>query len=303
MAEVSGRSGAHVDSYPDMVLRRAINDLAERPVDFYAASMEAALHYTTLSESDVILDVGASSGEFIYRAAENAGIRSRLIALDPDDYAYNTYFTDKSEATRLAFMRGIGEAMLLPDSSVKVVTGHNVMFRGTAIDMLTEMQRVCEPGGYIMLSTNARNHGLWRHLYERQTTLAFQYDETAGAPLTPLDPPAEGCYLEDMPKFIERVGGLAIVDMVVQDSDARITRGERLETFIEAIYHSVARTSLPPEMHAAWRRKVDEIITPRILAHIALEEELHAVRGIEGPAYFADKVHRGMLVVRNDKAA
>jgi tRNA G46 methylase TrmB len=69
----------HEDSYFDMVSRKVVNEVfASRPKDFNLEGLRAAKFFTSLEESDRILDIGCSSGQFILEAAQKAGIKSRL---------------------------------------------------------------------------------------------------------------------------------------------------------------------------------------------------------------------------------
>lgn len=286
------------------MLRRHINDQADHPVDFYRAGMEATLAHTALAAEDIVLDIGASSGEFALNAAESTGVPSRLVAIDPDAYAYRVFLKPKltpEQDGRLRFVRGVGENLPLRDNSAKVVTGHNVLFRAdSAGDMICEMKRVCEPGGLIILSTNARDHAMWRHTYEADVAKALREE---GHLEEELHPPAETCYLEDMPGIIDTVGGLAVVSTLSQNSQVRIARGDVLDDFLEDIRHSANRTALSPEQYRLWRQKVDELIAPQLEARLAAIESQNHREDTSRPVSFSDTVHRGMYVLRNDKAA
>lgn len=284
-----------------MMFRRKVNDFASEPVDFYRLGLEMAQRHTHLGATDAILDVGCSSGRFIIEAAATTEISSYLVGLDPDPQAFHEFLPPSLRGSRFAFLCGKGEAIPLSDNAVKVVTGHNVLFRADNLQsMLSEMKRVTEPDGLIVVSTNARNHAHWRHRFESLIAVAVSQELKIFS--EPMYAPAHGVYLEQVPDIIERVGGLIIEDHFVQNCHSKITRGERLDTLAQSLQLSANRfPGNDPRVRPLWRRIVAKQIVPFIERHIDRHEQ--AIKGIGGTTapYFADVVHRGLFVLRNLK--
>ncbi|HTH72605.1 MAG TPA: class I SAM-dependent methyltransferase [Candidatus Pristimantibacillus sp.] len=298
--ELGGQAPSHgnVDAYAGMMARRAVNNFAREPVDFYVKGLEMASGLIELGESDVWLDVGCSSGLPGLQAAVATGTRAYLIGLDPYREPFDIFLPPDTDLSQFTFMHGVGEDIPLPDNSVKLVTLHNTLFRAQNIrQMLEEVKRITEPGGLIMISTNARSHARSRHKFERQ--LGVWVSQETGRTFERIRAPAEGCYLEDVPRIISAVGGLALADQFIQDSPAIITRGKRLDTYIVALQYS-ASLLVPNDwdVRRIWRRLVIEKALPMIERVIASHE-----KRLNDPsqAYFPDTVHRGLLIYRNDK--
>ncbi len=277
------------DSYFDMVLRREINDFAELGVDFYLEGFKKARQYADLTPQDAVLDVGCSSGRFVIESAQATEVPSHLIGLDSDDEAYQSYMPPWLDQSRFSFVHSRGESMPLPDNAVKVASGHNVLFRSSEVSaMLGEMKRVVEPDGLLIISTNSREHAVWRHTFERM--VAEWFNEEHGYAEPPLKPPAENCYLEDIDHIVAGVGDLEVIDRsVIQFCDARIT-SDRIDDFLMSVKLSANRTGIPPHMHHVWRRTVDERVRPIV--------EAHMIQPGVGKPYFAEQVRRGMVVLR-----
>lgn len=291
----------HQDSWPDMVIRREISSYAKNPRDLNVDGLVLADQLVNISEEDTVLDVGCSSGKFFVEAAETAGIRARLIGLEPLA-SLADYLITKADTTRFTLLPGYGENIPLPDNSVKVTTGHNVLFRSPQpLQMLKEMQRVTQPGGAIVISTNGRRHAYWRHWYSK--AVAMDVSEQLGIELTPPSTPAHGFFLETVRELVQSIDGLEIVKFDPQKDESLITRGIRFKKYLEAIELSANRTNLLPEHRSIWRETVRKLIAPMVLGNIILEEELLAENpDLEDftPA-FRDDIDRGIFVIRNHK--
>ena len=293
-------SQGNVDAYAGMMARRAVNNFAREPVDFYVKGLEMAPEFVELGESDIWLDVGCSSGLPGLQAAAATGTHARLFGLDPYREPFDIFLPPDIDLSRFTFLHGFGEAIPLPDNSVKLATLHNTLFRAKNIyQMLEEVKRVTEPGGLIMVSTNARSHARSRHKFERQ--LGVWVSQETGRTFERIRAPAEGCYLEDVPRIVSKVGGLALVGQFIQDSPAIITRGTRLDTYIVALQYSASQL-VPNDwgVRRIWRRLVIEKALPVIERVIARHEKQ---LGDPTHAYFPDTVHRGLLIYRNNKVS
>lgn len=301
-----------VDSYPDLRYRREINDYAETKVDFNFAGMEAVKRHTELTSSDAILDVGCSSGRFAIEAAQRAEISSYLIGLDIVDYSAADYAREGLDVSKFSFMLGSGEDIPLPDSSVKAVTAHNVLFRSRSAEtMLAEFKRVTEPDGLILISTNARDHAALRHTVERLA--ALEASMTLGIVSEPINPPAEGFYLEEIPALIERSGGMSVLEQPesntngynnLQDSYVKIYRGDRLETFTTSIELSANSADQHYEMwRDHYRAAVRDILSALVKSVFARQRQymVHTGSSRGFKPYLLDRVHRGMFVLQNIK--
>lgn len=292
----------HSDSYVDMVLRRIINeDFAEHPTDFNVEGMKAAQRFVEggLTSDDLIVDIGGSSGLFAAQAAEQTGTQAHIVTLEPDEKSYA--FLPAEYRDRTSFVQGYGENIPLPDNCAKGVTAHNVIFRVSDLPrVLSEMKRIVEPGGFIAISTNAYGHAAHRHGFEHQ--VAEMTQQVTGLPFTIPGAPAEGRYIEDLPKIFKKAGGLEMVRelSVTQNTRAQITR-ERMPSYVLSIEYSVNRTSLPPECRRVWRQVVRQLVTPEIEHGIAVMETEDALTGVEREPFFADPIRRGMVVLRNNK--
>lgn len=251
---------------------------------------------------DTVLDLGCSNAKFVLQAAEETGTEAYILGLDPDFEAYSFYKSNDLDTSRFSFMRGIGEDICLQDNSVKVTTAHNVLFRSSDMfKMLEEMKRVTEPGGLIILSTNARNHGYWRHYIEKQSAEATSL--LPDVTIKSVQNPAATCYLEDLPEILRTSGGLEIIDdSAIQNSEAIITRGERYEMFKLAIQLTVpTEDEIPTRVLTDRRAIADKLVEDIVMASIERTEQLNKISGSKDEPYFADNVHRGLLVCRNIK--
>lgn len=303
MAEVykSGHLADHPDSYLDMMLRREINESwAATPVDFNVQGLSKAQEHVGLTPNDVIADIGCSSGIPILKAAKQTGVMSRIIGIEPDGELYD-FIPPNVDVSRFTFITAVGEDIPLTDNYVKVSSAHNVLFRAhDGLQMLLEMQRITQPDGLLLISTNGRAHAFMRHEYEK--VVARAVEETLGVEITPPPTPAEGFYLENMPEIIGAIPGLEIIDRVDQKSQTIIT-AERAKFFVLSIVHSVNRTSLADtrDSRAVWRAAVNRVISPLVFGDIEDVREHSEESGIDGEPFITDTVDRGMLVMRNTK--
>jgi SAM-dependent methyltransferase len=300
MSEYVPLAEDHVDSYVDMMMRREINNFADEPVDFYQAGFKIAEQHLTLGPDDAVLDIGCSSGRFVVEAAAASGVPSYLIGIDPDPVGHEDFFPQGLDHSRFTFIQGVGEDIPLPDNSVRVVHAHNVLFRtNDALEVLNEAKRVTEPGGLIMISTNATDHAHWRHSFER--IIAVEVGRRTGMLIDPLQPPAHGYYLDDMPDIVAASGGLEIVDTLVQQCAAKITE-DRLAVYLYSLQLSANR--LPDSggnIRRIWREVIAENVVPFIQRRINDRAELFKLAHDPQPPYFQDSVHRGLFVLRNVK--
>lgn len=307
------------DEYVSMVARKHISDLAAEPVNFNVEGQLMALQLLTpaLSENDYILDIGCNSGEFVLEAAEITHMPARMIGLDVNEYPYSTYLSPDLDLSRFVFMQGDGQDMQLPDNAVRAAFAHNTIYRArNVLEMFAEMKRVVEPGGLIGVSTNARGHAPKRHRFERMAQLYVEAHSGIEIPLS--DDPAQKCYFEDLRMILAMSGGLVPLGRPVTQNSYSVITADRVLDYELAIELSTAANSIPPELATLWRTGVEKIVGPTIRAEIAAKQqavnEEHA-RGMQrtpfvqqadqGPplAFYADPVVRGMLILRNDKAA
>lgn len=296
----------HTDSLPYMKLRRIINgEYAEEPVDFNVAGIEAGqkVIHRSFTDEDVIADIGCSSGEMIAEAALQTGISAKVVGIEPDEEALYTHQLLNPELQkRILLVQASGEAVPLKDDSVIGASLHNVIFRvNDSVSMLHELRRIVKPGGFIAISSNARDHAYYRHLFESQ--VAEKVMEFENIELTVPAPPAEGHYLENLPDLVKKIGGLTIMDdlYISQETHAVITRGSRLDNYIDSIKYSAANTDLPAQHMSTWRKVVDLWVRNYVEAQIQTAEEVIAEADINAVPHFADPIRRGMFVLRNDK--
>lgn len=291
----------HQDSYLDMVSRRHINEAyAEKPVDFNVEGLRLANKYLSLGRKDKILDVGCSSGLFIIKGAEATNTQAEIIGLEPDA-AVHAFLPPNVDDSRFTFVTGVGENIPLEDNSVKAASAHNMLFRAKdKVKVINEMKRVTEPGGLLLVSTNAIYHAFWRHTFER--VIARSMSDDVGTRVEPAPTPAEGCYLEELPDILVGTGGLEVVERLVQFSEAKITR-DRLEDYILPIKLSYNRTNLPAEdwVRPRWSQHVDEVVKPFIMSHIDSMEQSQSKTNKDEEPYFADLVFRGLIAAKNIK--
>jgi ubiquinone/menaquinone biosynthesis C-methylase UbiE len=294
------------DSVLYMMLRRVINNTyAEQPVDFNKEGLIAGetVLGRAFGEHDVIVDIGSNSGEMIARAAITLGITPEIICIEPNQEAFVSYFLlDDEVRNRVSMIRGRGETLPLQDNSVEGASMHNVIFRAQdAMAVLQEVKRVVKPGGFVAISSNARGHAFHRYDFERN--VAERVIAETGTAFTPPRPPAEGYYFEYLPKVIAKVGGLKKIDEldIFQQTSAIITRGERLQTYLDTIKYAAANTDTPPRLRSVWRRVVDEMVAPAVEDAMTAVENNDRRRGIEREPFFADTIRRGMSVFVNTK--
>lgn len=295
----------HTDSPVYMLFRRMINDtFAEQPVDFNYEGFVAAerLAGVRLTTSDIIVDIGSSSGAMAAKGALNSGTHAKVVCVERDkDVAESHLRLQPAYRQRVSYITGSGESLPFPDASVQGVSMHNVIFRAkSAHNMLREARRVVKPGGSITLSSNAREHALKRHGFESMVAIETRNRTRTNFAIP--KPPAEGRYLEDIPKLVREVGGLAIIDhlYVAQNTRAIITPGDRLFDYIQSIKFSAANTNIPARARMVWRQIVDELVVPQIEAEIALSAQDiddDPLRARIGP-YFSDTIARGMFVLQ-----
>lgn len=294
------------DSVLYMILRRIINsEYADQPMDFNIEGLLAGekILGRTFTESDVIADIGSSSGEMVAEAVVTTGILSKIVCIEPLKDAYDTHLYLPIELQeRVSFVRAVGENIPLKDNTLTGATMHNVIFRAQdAKSMLKEAQRTVMPGGFIAISSNADGHAYYRHKFE--SNVAEKVMEIAGIEFSAPKPPAEGHYLEDLPNLISEVPGLEIENdlYVSQDTFAAISRGQRLEDYLDSIKYSAANTDLPNEHRETWRRVVDFWVKPFIEKEIAEAEEVKEQHALNITPCFADPIRRGMYILRNNK--
>ncbi|HVS58112.1 MAG TPA: class I SAM-dependent methyltransferase [Candidatus Saccharimonadales bacterium] len=291
-----------------MKLRRLINETyAVNPVDFNEMGLRLGEEVLgrMLTCGDVVVDIGSSSGEMIADAALSIGVQARILCVEPNTEAAELYsLLSDEQRSRIDFVQGIGEQLPLRDNSAAGASLHNVIFRASdAKAMLNEAKRVVKPGGFIAISSNQRGHGDYRHTRER--AVAEQIVAHTGVMLKPLLPPAEGYYLDDLPTTVEEVGGLKIMpDMTIrQVTEAKITRGERLENYLDSIKYSAANVDLPPQYRNMWRTIVDVVVRQEVEGKIDESEQAFRALGRTEEPYFADRIWRGMFMLRNEKTA
>lgn len=296
----------HKDSFLYMLMRREINQsYAEHVVDFNYEGIKAAeiVAGRSFNANDIIVDVGSSVGSMAAQAAVKTGTKARVVCIEPDIDAGEAYNRlPLSERTRVSYMHAVGETLPIRDSSVQSVTMHNVIFRSSnAGRMLAEAKRIVEPGGSIMLSSNAEGHAYKRHLFEQ--AVALRVMQSSGVTFEVPAPPAEGYYLESIPELVASQGGIRILDnlYVTQASRAIITPGLRMEDYLQSIKYSAANIpNLPENLRAVWRKEVDAVVEPSIWADIMASSESNytdSLRDAIGP-YFADPIMRGMFVLQ-----
>jgi SAM-dependent methyltransferase len=298
----------HKDSVLYMVLRRVINgEYAEHPVDFNIAGIEAGEQSLgrRLDDNDVIVDIGSSTGEMIANAAQALETPAKIVAVEPArDAAALHRLLPKDMQSGMTYIRGKGEAIPLADNSATGATLHNVIFRADdAQAVLNEVKRIVRPGGFIAISSNAKEHARYRHAFEQ--AVAERVMRVSGVQFIPPKPPAEGFYLSDLPRLVAIVGDLVVVpDLYVnQNTRAIITRGERLTHYLQSIDFSAATTNIPPELRSVWRRMVHEVVEPYIDHTITTMEHCAKRNGIAQEPFFADTIQRGMFVLRNAKTS
>lgn len=303
----------HQDAYLDMVSRRLVNEeFAEQPVDFNEEGFEKAKKLVSLSRNDAIVDIGTSSGVFALDAAEAAGITSHLIGIEPD-VAAAMFMPGNRDIGQFTFIEGHGEAIPLPDNAAKIVTAHNVLFRAKdKLKMLAEMKRVAEPGGLIIVSTNAKGHAYERHNFEQ--AIARILSLKLGMEITPPPIPAAGCYLGELPEILKQSGGLQPLEFVRQTCRAIITK-DRVGAYLRPLEMAANRTNLPAdaETRYLWRQTVHTYIEPKVqrvidaaefltdLEDNDIEDNPEAAQTQE--PYFPDIIDRGMIIARNLKPA
>jgi ubiquinone/menaquinone biosynthesis C-methylase UbiE len=296
----------HRDSYLYMKMRRLINgQYAEQPMDFNEEGLKVAQKLAGYAMDELIIaDIGSSSGEMVAEALGKTGIDATVICIDPDKEAAEAFYRLPEERKeRLHFVKSAGEDTPLPDSSVQGATLHNVIFRANNAEaMLNEAKRIVEPDGFIAVSSNARGHAHWRHHFE--STVAELIMEMTGESFAAPAPPAEGHYLEDLPELFNKVGGLEVRDdlYMEQNTEAVITRGDRLFTYLNSIKFSAANTGLPSKYRIIWRQVVDTFIRNTIDRRIDEAEGLYDDLKIHREPYFADPIRRGMYVLINKKS-
>lgn len=293
----------HKDSYLYMMMRRRINeDYAEHAVDFNAEGLLAGelIAGRSLTDEDIVVDVGSSSGVMIADAAEKTGIQARIICVEPDREAAEAYLHRQDvQPDNLLFIRAAGEALPFADESVLGASLHNVIFRAKDAQlMLHELQRVIMPGGHIAISTNARNHAPYRHRFEAEIAKAVIRE--TGVHFKVPKPPADGYYLEDMPALLSQVQGLQVIDnlYVPQASRTIITPGERMTDYLDSLKYSAANTNIPPKLRSVWRRVVETVVGPLLTEHMAHSQEDDEQLFQQIGPFFADPIHRGMFVLR-----
>lgn len=287
------------DSYLDMVCRRLINEkFAAQPVDFNYEGMRWANGLLGLTAADSVLDIGCSSGQFVLEAAQSTGTEAQIYGLDPYPES-QVYLSRDMQTDNFTFLEGFGEDIPLPDNSVKMASAHNVLFRSRDIpSFLSEMKRVVQPEGFIIVSTNMRHHAFWRHTFERivASKIATDLDEA----IVPPRIPAEGCYFDDLPRILSQAG-LQIVGQLIQRCPAVITK-DRVNNYLYPIKLAANATDLSPELRGQWRKYVNVTIEPFVRKKIDQSAQKLKSKNSETEPFFADRVWRGMVVARNIKS-
>lgn len=304
--EINRQVGDHKDSNLYMMLRRTINEeYAAQPVDFNLAGLQIAEQAVgrCLTSEDTIVDIGSNSGGMIADAAIRLGTTARILCVEPDAGAAEAHQRlDNELHNRVHFVQGAGEALPLADNTVTGLTMHNVIFRAKdAVAMLQEAKRVVQSGGYVAISSNAFGHATHRHRFERMVAKEVMQESGFKFPIP--RPPAEGTYLEDLPALIAQVGDFELREdlYVSQNTEAVITLGERLDTYLLSIKYSAANITIPARLHSVWRRAVNKQIRPIIERKIQAVLEAAPGHDVESVPCFADPIRRGMYVLVNRK--
>lgn len=296
----------HTDSLVYMLFRREINEsFAECPVDFNYEGFVAAERVADrpLTPQDIVVDIGSSSGIMAAEGALGSGTEASVVCVELDQGAAEAHGRlPQAYRDRVSYLRGSGEALPFRNKTIQGLSMHNVIFRAkSAHAMLQEAKRVVKPGGSIAISSNARHHALKRHGFE--SMVARETIARTHADFTVPKPPAEGRYLEDIPRIIEEVGGLTMIPdfYVAQNTRAIITPGDRLFDYLQSIKYSAANTNIPPWARPHWHQLVDELVQPHIAAEISHSAQTanghDELRARIGP-FFADTIARGMFVLQ-----
>lgn len=292
---------ANIDYFPWMNLRRQFMNFAETRRDFYVEGMEQVTADLDLDESSLILDVGASNGQFIYDAARKVRYPGRIIALDPLLENYQEFAPERvrnaDRAGNLAFVGGAAgdkenedqteeaeEGLPFPDDMFDAVSCHNTAHRAKdRARLYSELHRVTKPKGLIVMSTNELDHAIHRHRIEHEVNTVV----CGKLKIEPIDlkPPAEHTYVDDMEEDTRDMWGLSPAYEESHDARARITPA-RLKKYRKQIYTAFYATNIPrePENYILWRN-----VTNRML-------KAEVVPDIERQGFFADVVHRRMLI-------
>lgn len=303
------------DSVLYMKFRRLINEeFAVRPVDFNLQGLLVA--QTALgrmvSENDIFLDVGSNDGQIPSEALSKSGLPNKLICLEPDSEAATYYaglvrpdlLESEQLKDRVLYIRAVGEMIPLEDNSVSGASLHNVIFRAKDMTrLLKEVGRVVIPSGYIAISTNCRGHAPMRHYFEKYTSQRLA--QLSGQALDSLEPPAQGRYLEDLEPILSGIESFELMkNLTVQQNTYAMITNERLQFFLQSIDYSSANVEgISDESRSLWRQIVHTEVREQIEQRLEYIKNAFARNYRLKEPFIMDPIKRGMLVVRNNKAA
>lgn len=298
MTDISGvkPNTNHRDAWPDVAARIAINEeFATAPPEvasMYAQGFEKAKRYIALGETALVLDVGCANLVPAARGAKLARMEAHIIGVDIDDESFNLY--PPPPDANVSFRQADAQELPFGDDMFDLTTAHNTIFRvRSPSEMLAELVRVTKPGGIIEVSTNAPNHALHRHRFERD--IAERVIKEFELDIEPPKAPAHTSYLKKLQNMVKGMRGLALLETYVQQDWSVITE-DRIGVFQFAIDGSVIRLpGATPEMCRRWRELVEEMVLPKIKAG------MKQPRGSDEP-YFADRIHRGLVILRKEAA-
>jgi ubiquinone/menaquinone biosynthesis C-methylase UbiE len=146
------------DLFTDRLLRRPRGPLARlmwRDMKSHHEIFRDTLAELRLTDSDHLLEVGCGGGTFAARALET-GCRVTAVDHSADMVALTRSRNETAvREGRLEVIEAAAEALPLPDGRFSSATAMNILFFVDAPAMLSELHRVLEPNGRLVLHTVA----------------------------------------------------------------------------------------------------------------------------------------------------
>ncbi len=268
--------------------RRQLYKYASEPLDFYLEGYRKIMQMTKIGPSDIVGDIACYDAEPFVEAIETCGIEAKLVGVDR--FA-SPYFwkvdTQGAYSPKFAFLHNDAANIDLPDNSLKAASVNQFLYLVDDVSKyIAEIKRVVEPNGLVLVSTNGRHNMIYRHNFEDR--LVEHIREQTGVEFIHPPKPARKFYGHTAAETLNNLGLRVIDDSLRQLCSVRITRGNRLLDYTQALMHGKDSVYPIPQTRL-WKQGIEDFVVPEILA------EMNAFEVLEKEAMARGERPHGMI--------